>query len=308
MVVNDLVWSGGSGATPFVGKNLLTGKVEVSFKPLQMTWFHPRCHRSKATDRYVLASRTGIEFADMHKKEVIIHHWTRGACVYGIMPCNGLVYTPPNPHACLHESKTRGFNALAPTLNIPLREVPSESRFLCGPAYGQMEDQTATGPVSHDWPTYRHDVERSGFVPLDVTPSLKQAWQTEIGGRLSSLVSAEGRVYTASIDAHTVHALHATSGAKLWSFTSDARVDSPPTVYKNLVIFGSRDGWVYCLLAHDGELVWRFLAAPSKRLLMSYGQLESVWPVHGSVLVQNDVVYFVVGRPYSSTAVCDSIV
>ena len=29
---------------------------------------------------------------------------------------------------------------------------------------------------------------------------------------------------------------------------------------------------------------------------MSYGQLESVWPVNGSVLVQNDAVHFVAGR------------
>jgi len=67
-------------------------------------------------------------------------------------------------------------------------------------------------------------------------------------------------------------------------------------VHENLVIFGSRDGWVYCLRARDGKLVWRFLAAATERLLMSYGQLESVWPVNGSVLVQDGVVHFVAGR------------
>ena len=296
LVVNDLVWSGGSGATPFIGKNLLTGKVEASFKPPQMTWFHPRCHRSKATDLYVLASRTGIEFADVHKKEVTVHHWTRGACVYGIMPCNGLIYTPPNPCACLHETKTRGFNALAPALDVPLCEVPNENRLQRGPAHADTEDRVSASQGDGNWPTYRHDTARSGFIPSDVSPSLKQAWQTEIGGRLSSLVSAGGRVFAVSIDAHTVHAVDAVSGAKLWSFTAGARVDSPPTLYRNLVIFGSRDGWIYCLRARDGKLVWRFLAAPAERLLMSYGQLESVWPVNGSVLVQNDVVHFVAGR------------
>lgn len=29
---------------------------------------------------------------------------------------------------------------------------------------------------------------------------------------------------------------------------------------------------------------------------MAFEQLESVWPIHGSVLVENDVVYFVAGR------------
>jgi hypothetical protein len=42
--------------------------------------------------------------------------------------------------------------------------------------------------------------------------------------------------------------------------------------------------------------VWRFRAAPSETLCAAYGQLESVWPVHGSVLVQDGMVYTVAGR------------
>ena len=30
--------------------------------------------------------------------------------------------------------------------------------------------------------------------------------------------------------------------------------------------------------------------------LVSYGRLESVWPIHGNVLINNDIVYFVAGR------------
>jgi len=62
------------------------------------------------------------------------------------------------------------------------------------------------------------------------------------------------------------------------------------------VIFGSADGWVYCLDASDGALVWRFAAAPRDRRIGAFGQLESAWPVHGSVLVQNGVAYFAAGR------------
>jgi hypothetical protein len=43
-------------------------------------------------------------------------------------------------------------------------------------------------------------------------------------------------------------------------------------------------------------LVWRFLAAPDRRRLVSFGQVESIWPVQGSVLVQDSVVYFAAGR------------
>jgi hypothetical protein len=67
-------------------------------------------------------------------------------------------------------------------------------------------------------------------------------------------------------------------------------------IYKGRVLFGSADGWVYCLRAADGELIWRFQAAPQDLRLAAFEQLESVWPLPGSVLVQNDVVYCVAGR------------
>ena len=74
------------------------------------------------------------------------------------------------------------------------------------------------------------------------------------------------------------------------------RVDSPPTVYQGRVLFGCADGWVYCLSASDGRLAWRFRAAPSEERIMAYGQLESPWPVHGSVLVQGEVAFCAAGR------------
>jgi hypothetical protein len=61
-------------------------------------------------------------------------------------------------------------------------------------------------------------------------------------------------------------------------------------------LFGSADGWVYCLRAADGQLLWRLLAAPQDRRVIAYERLESPWPVSGSVLVHNDTVYCVAGR------------
>ena len=42
--------------------------------------------------------------------------------------------------------------------------------------------------------------------------------------------------------------------------------------------------------------MWTFEAAPRDRLVTVFGQLESAWPVHGSVLVQNDRAYVSAGR------------
>ena len=61
-------------------------------------------------------------------------------------------------------------------------------------------------------------------------------------------------------------------------------------------MFGCGDGRVYCLSANDGALAWRYLVAPADRQNTFYQQLESAWPVHGSVLIVNDAVYALAGR------------
>jgi outer membrane protein assembly factor BamB len=129
-----------------------------------------------------------------------------------------------------------------------------------------------------------------------VPPQVKPSWRTKLAGRLTAPVAAGGRVYVASRDTHTVYALDMTTGKTAWNYVADGRIDSPPTVTKGLVLFGSNDGRVYCLRANDGALVWRFLAARSDCRIACFDQIESVWPVHGSVLVRDGVAYVTAGR------------
>ncbi|MGD8239722.1 MAG: PQQ-binding-like beta-propeller repeat protein, partial [Armatimonadota bacterium] len=307
LVVDELAWSGeiaaGRHSGIFTGRDVHTGEVKSEFPPdVETYWFHHRCYRSKATDNYLLPSRTGIEFVDVQKKSWEIHHWVRGGCLYGIMPCNGLIYAPMHDCACYPESKLYGFNALAPAAK-GRRGSSDAGRLERGRVYGERAYGGLAPARQDEWPTYRHDATRSGFTKAAVPTGLREAWKTELGGKLSSVVVAGGRLFVASVEEHTVHALDADSGSSVWSYMAGGRVDSPPTIYKGLVLFGSADGWVYCLRAGDGELVWRFRAAPEERRVMAFEQIESAWPVHGSVLVQapstgsgQAVVYCVAGR------------
>jgi outer membrane protein assembly factor BamB len=300
LVVDGLVWcgriAGGRNSGVFTGRDPKTGQVKREFTPdVKTYWFHHRCHRAKATDKYILSSRTGIEFVDIREEQWETHHWARGACTYGIMPCNGLVYAPPHPCACYLESKLSGFCALAPKRKSKVASQKSD-RLEKGPAYGQPLTSDLRTPSSDSWPTYRHDAARSGATETRVGLPLSEKWSAELGGGLTSPVIAGGRVYTASRDSHTLYALHSEHGHKLWAFTAGAEVDSPPTVYRGFVIFGSADGRVYCLRASDGALAWRFRTGPQDIRLISYGRLESVWPVHGSVLIEKGVAYCVAGR------------
>jgi outer membrane protein assembly factor BamB len=300
LVANGLVWTGettsGRAAGVFTGRDPFTGVVKSEFPPdVETYWFHHRCYRGKATDNYLLMSRAGTEFIDVRNEKWIPHHWVRGACLYGIMPANGMLYNPPHPCACYLESKLYGFNAVAPALTGP--RVPKRAeiapRLEKGPAFDRNISVRAS---EGQWPTYRHDAARSGSTNTTVPAALKRAWRTDIGGKLTSPVVAGGKVFIASVDAHTIYAIDADSGNRLWHYTTGGRVDSPPTIYQGRVLFGSADGYIYCLAARDGVLVWRFRAAPMDQRLMSFEQVESVWPAHGSVLIQNDVLYCLAGR------------
>jgi outer membrane protein assembly factor BamB len=215
-----------------------------------------------------------------------------------MMPCNGLIYTTPHPCRCFIEEKLSGLYALAPEGKLKSRKVEQSKseRLQRGPAYADIPHLASRIEHPDAWPTYRHDPRRSGSTTSEVPAELTRVWEAEIGVALSAPVIADGNVLVAAVDQHRVCAISADDGGLLWSFTAGGPVDTPPTIHHGLALFGARDGYVYCLRASDGALVWRLRAAPEERRLVAYGQVESAWPVHGSVLVVDDMAYFAAGR------------
>lgn len=300
-VIHQLVWAGTLATT---GRDLRTGDVARAIDPghLFTGGHHARCYRGKATENYLLWSKRGVEFLDLHGDDHRQHDWVRGTCRYGYIPANGLLYVPPDPCFCYPGVKLTGFNALAggTATTEPSAGVAAVARLEQGPAYTSAVEETVSGAggkaASGDWPMYRRDNARSGSVGTVVPPEITLIWQTELSGQLTPPVVVADRLFVAEVDAHRVTCLDARDGSWLWSFTADGPVDSPPTIHDGRVVFGSTDGSVYCLRATDGELVWRFHAAPTHRRIVSYGRIESAWPVHGSVLIEDGIVYFAAGR------------
>jgi outer membrane protein assembly factor BamB len=256
---------------------------------------HHRCYSNKATDHYILGGRRGTEFIDLKSGEVLWNSWARGVCKYGVMPSNGLLYTPPHACGCYMAAKLIGFNALVAQRKSEDGRQKAE-RLEKGPAYGEIRWTRDDGRGTSQWPTYRCDTKRSGTTPTTIPTQLRHKWQVKVGRQLSAPVIAEGKVFVSSVDEHDITAIDADSGRMAWQFTAGARIDSAPTLYKGRVIFGCRDGVVYCVRASDGELYWRLRIASDTRRIAACGQLESATPVIGSVLIRDGVVYATAGR------------
>jgi outer membrane protein assembly factor BamB len=280
-----------------VGYDLRTGeeRKRVFAPDLLSPEHHHRCYRNKATERYIITSMEGAEFLDLEGKSHTQNNFVRGACKYGMMPANGMLYVPPDQCFCQPGAKVLGFTAIAPAAADFARPVPDAQRLERGPAFGKAVGNGAE-PSPADWPTYRHDAARHGATTAAVGSAVSENWRVKVGAGLTAPVAVGSRVYVASSETHTLHALDMETGRPAWTFVAGGRIDSPPTVWKGLVLLGSADGWVYCLRADDGALVWRFLAAPCDRRIASFDQLESAWPVHGSVLVRDGVAYATAGR------------
>ena len=293
------VWTGGSGKP--TSRDPETGRQIAEITQLMTgPMGHDRCYRNFITDLYYVNSKTGgADFVTLDGKTEFPNHWLRGTCGMGVLPCNGLLYVPPYSCQCSMGAMIKDFNALYTEKGLTspdqMIHVDRKARLVKGPAYSPLATHHPPLATHSDWPTYRHDAARSGATGSKVAVKLTPWWKARLQSAASAPVIADGKVLVSDVHAHTVCALDASDGRMVWQYLAGSRVDSPPTCYQGLVLFGSRDGWVHCLRASDGVLAWRFKDLPDK-MICAFGQLESAWPVSGSVLVKDDVAYFAAGR------------
>jgi len=230
----------------------------------------------------------------------------RSRCDTGIFPAYGLLYV--SPMACICSDYLNGYFAIVGEKEWD--PVPNEQRLVKGPA----EVPSNAPPAESDWAMFRGNPKRSSATSAQGPLSPKLAWKTKVAdwpvghlvedwkalettaGVISAPTSAAGKVFVAVPDQHQVRAFDAKTGQPAWAFTTGARVNSPPTIHDGLCLFCGQDGWCYCLTADKGEPVWKFLAARSEKKIAVQSQLESVWPVPGSVMIHKGQVVVVAGR------------
>ena len=306
------------------------GKVKETKVPVQVSSINPKtgevlkthsaglahCFPPVATPKYVFAGV--LDLTNMETGKVEANPITKANCSRegGWVPANGLIYTTPKHCTCW--PMLRGFVAMAPASPNPKNPVKQPIDKIRFPLIkGKASADPDAAVAADDWPTYRGDRWRSGSSGSDGPAKLDTRWTAKltdpgslpdgpilfdwrenpyVKGPLSAPVISGGRVFVARPDAHEVIALSAASGKEEWRYTARGRVDTPPTIYRGLALFGCHAGYVYAVRADSGALVWEFRASPVDERIVAYGQVESPWPVPGSVLIRNDTAYFVAGR------------
>jgi outer membrane protein assembly factor BamB len=187
---------------------------------------------------------------------------------------------------------------------------------------------TITGCTRQDklqgWQTYRHDETRSGVTTEQLPSRLFLKWTyipvhapepiwtlpAEEMPRIHSdntyhVSAVNGMAYFGSSVNNKVYALDISTGKEKWVFFTEGPVRFSPSIWKNRIYFGSDDGYVYCLRAKSGKLIWKYRPGPKDKKVLGNGNMVSLWPVRTSVLVEDGIVYFGAGVfPYDGLYVC----
>ena len=219
----------------------------------------------------------------------------RPPCHDGVTVANGLLYWWP--FACDCQLTLNGFTCVGSAGGFDFTPKSSlSSRFEKGP--GKITPEQSQSESDADWPTFRANNQRTTTSRAVVSETSDQLWLTKPSAlrsvRLTAPVTAGGLVLLAGSDG-VVRALDSDTGREQWKAFTGGEIRIAPTIWKDRVLVGSGDGWVYCFEAATGRLLWRFRAAPAERNIPVYGKILSTWPAASGVLVEDGTAYVAAG-------------
>ena len=131
-----------------------------------------------------------------------------------------------------------------------------------------------------DWPMWSYDATHSAASPENLPAELHLQWVRELAPpepawpaeqhMLQFDLSYEPVVmgktlFVASMVADRVTAYDTETGKEKWRFYADGPVRFAPVAWQEKLYFVSDDGYLYCLDAKTGHLVWKFRGGPSDR-------------------------------------------
>ena len=167
----------------------------------------------------------------------------------------------------------------------------------------------STQIFAYDWPMWRYDAERTASGPEQLPAELYLQWTRHYSPRemvwddpLNHDLMQYDKVFEPIVIGNTLYigfndqdkvvAINTKTGKKTWTYYADGPVRLPMAYYNNNIYFTCDDGYLYCLSARKGKLIWKFRGGPSERKILGNKRLISTWPARGGVVIEDGVVYF----------------
>ncbi|MFC1634230.1 PQQ-binding-like beta-propeller repeat protein [Planctomycetota bacterium] len=161
-----------------------------------------------------------------------------------------------------------------------------------------------------DWPMYRADSARSSYTPEQLPERLILQWtyksphppipawptrnRQQFDRVYQPVIVGDVLYYGSSADCK-VYALDTDTGKIRWMFFTESPVRFAPVAWRNRLFVASDDGYLYCLTATDGQLLWKLRGGPKDDMLLGNDRMISRWPARGGPVVVDDILYFGAG-------------
>ncbi|HUV38374.1 MAG TPA: PQQ-binding-like beta-propeller repeat protein, partial [Planctomycetota bacterium] len=166
-----------------------------------------------------------------------------------------------------------------------------------------------TAAPAADWPMWRHDANRSAATDEELADPLHPQWvrkyppaqptwpgaPRQLFDPVHQPVVAAKTMFLCLKPSDKLVALDVETGAEKWTFFAEGPMRFAPVCHGGRVFVGSDDGYLYCLDAASGKLLWKFRGGPSEMRLIGHDRLISTWPVSSGVVVADGKVCFSAG-------------
>ncbi|MFP4620930.1 MAG: PQQ-binding-like beta-propeller repeat protein [Bacteroidales bacterium] len=178
------------------------------------------------------------------------------------------------------------------------------------------------GSDRNDWPMWRYNPERQASADIFLPDNPELLWTRQLedpercwpfqyedyftGGNPDQIgklafdisyepVAGEGKLFVPSMVSDRITAYSAKNGKELWRHYADGPVRFAPVYDSGRVYFVSDDGYLYCLDAGSGELLWNYKGSYSARKVLGNERMISMWPARGGPVIKDGVIYFASG-------------
>ncbi len=160
-----------------------------------------------------------------------------------------------------------------------------------------------------NWPMWRYDAGHTASSPDNLPDQLSllwtrkwsqrdQAWNDTLNNDLMTYdktfepVVFGKRMFVGFNDSDKLMAIDTQHGENLWTFYADGPIRFSPVATENRVYTVSDDGYLYCLDAEKGTIVWKFRGAPAAQKTLGNQRVISAWPARGGPVLYDDTIYF----------------